>query len=140
MSDVDALACVLDERYGMDGWAMWRATIGGWVVKIESDKSTHSKPTISQALKAAIDYKPLPVVPRRPSLFSADGAGIYKAGKRGWRVEYRGRDCCVWLETKKMAEQWAKQEEERADKAYEDWMANYGWTLGKQEGVDFRYE
>jgi hypothetical protein len=39
-----------------------------------------------------------------------------------------------------MAEQWAKQEEERADKAYEDWMANHGWTLDKQEGVDFRYE
>jgi hypothetical protein len=139
-SDVDALAATLDGKYGPDGWAMWRAAIGGWVVKIECDKSTHSKPTISQALQLAIDHKPLPVVPRRPGLFSADGAGIYKAGKRGWRVEYRGRDCCVWLETKKIAEQWAKQEEERADKAYEYWMTNYGWTLDKQEGVDFRYE
>ena len=139
-SDVDAMVSTLDERYGKNGWDMWRAAIGGWVVKIESDKSTHSKPTIGQALQWAIDHKPLPVVPRRPSLFSADGADIYKAGKRGWRVEYRGRDCCVWLDTKKLAEQWAKQEEERADKAYENWMANYGWTLGKQEGVDFRYE
>jgi hypothetical protein len=139
-SDVDALVAVLDERYGRHNWNLWSASIGGWVVKLNKEKTSHYGDTIGEALQAAIDYKPLPVVPRRPSLFSADGAGIYKAGKRGWRVEYRGRDCCVWLETKKMAEQWAKQEEERADKAYEDWMANYGWTLGKQEGVDFRYE
>jgi hypothetical protein len=139
-SDVDALAAVLDERYGKDGWALWRAAIGGWVVKLDCDKSTHSKPTIGQALQLAIDHKPLPVVPRRPSLFSADGASIYKSGRSGWRVEYKDRDRGVLLKTKKLAEQWAKQEEERADKAYEDWMANHGWTLGKQEGVDFRYE
>jgi hypothetical protein len=138
-SDVDALAVVLDERYGKNGWDMYRGTFF-WIARIDKDGSTHHGDTIGQAIMAAIDHKPLPVVPRRPSLFSADGAGIYKAGKRGWRVEYRGRDCCVWLETKKMAEQWAKQEEERADKAYEDWMANHGWTLDKQEGVDFRYE
>lgn len=67
MSDVDALAATLDERYGAYGWSMWRAAIGGWVVKIECDKSTHSKPTIGQALQLAIDHKPLPVVPRRPT-------------------------------------------------------------------------
>jgi hypothetical protein len=139
MSDVAAMVAELDERYGACGWSMWRAAIGGWFVKIESDKSTHSKPTISQAIKAAIDYKPLPVVPRRPSIFSASGAIVYKVRGGGWGVEYKGRDCYVWLPTKKMAEQWAKQEEERADKAYDDWMANYGWILGKKEGVDFRY-
>ena len=139
-SDVDALVATLDGKYGLDGWSMWRAAIGGWVVKLESDKSTHSRGTISLALQGAVNHKPLPVVPRRPSLFSASGATVYKVSGGGWGVEFQGHDCCVWLPTKKMAEQWAKQEEERADKVYEDWMANYGWTLGKQEGVDFRYE
>jgi hypothetical protein len=122
-SDVDALAATLDERYGMDGWAMWRAAIGGWVVKLESDKSTHSRGTISLALQGAVNHKPLPVVPRRPSLFSADGADVYKSGST-WRV----------------AEEWAKLHEKHIQQAYDDWMTNHGWTLGKQEGVDFRYE
>jgi hypothetical protein len=138
-SDVDAMVQTLDERYGMDGWAMWRAAIGGWVVKIESDKSTHSKPTISQALQAAIDYKPLPVVPRRPSLFSASGADIYKSASL-WRVRYDGRDCCVGARTKRAAWDWCEMTEYANKKAIENWEANYGWTLGKQEGVDFRYE
>jgi hypothetical protein len=139
-SDVDAIAATLDERYGMDGWAMWRTAIGGWVVKIESDKSTHSRDTIGQAMQAAIDHKLLPVVPRKPSLFFADGASIYESGRSGWRVEYKDRDRGVLLKTKELAKQWAKQEEKRASKAYDDWMDNYGWTLGKVEGVDFRYE
>jgi hypothetical protein len=138
-SDVDAMVQTLDERYGMDGWAMWRAAIGGWVVKIESDKSTHSKPTISQALQAAIDYKPLPVVPRRPSLFSASGADIYKSASL-WRVRYDGRDCCVGARTKRAAWDWCEMTEYANKKAIEDWETNHGWTLGKQEGVDFRYE
>jgi hypothetical protein len=139
-SDVDALVATLDGKYGPDGWSMWRAAIGGWVVKLESDKSTHSRGTISQALQGAVNHKPLPVVPRMPGLFFAVGASIYKSGRSGWRVEYKDRDCGVLLKNKKLAEQWAKQNEERVDKAYEDWMANHGWTLGKQEGVDFRYE
>ena len=139
MSDVDAMAATLDERYGAYGWSMWRAAIGGWVVKIESDKSTHSKPTISQALQLAIDHNPLPVVPRRPSIFSASGAIVCKRAG-GWGVEYQGRDCHLLAGTKKLAQQWVKHEEERSWKACEDWMTNHGWTLGKQEGVDFRYE
>jgi hypothetical protein len=139
-SDVDAMAATLDDRYGPGGWDLWRAAIGGWVVKIESDKSTHSRDTIGQALQAAIDYKPLPVVPRRPSLFFADGASIYESGRSGWRVEYKDRDRGVLLKTKKLAEQWAKQEEQRSVEAHSSWMTNYGWTVGKQEGVDFRYE
>ena len=138
-SDVDALVSTLDERYCMDGWAMWRAAIGGWVVKLECDQSTHSKPTISQALQAAIDYTPLPVVPRRPSLFSAAMAREYKSGN-GWRVKYQGRDCGVLLPKKKLANDWAIHEDKRSLEAYNAWMANHGWTLGKQEGVDFRYE
>ena len=139
-SDVDAMVASLDGKYGPYGWSMWRAAIGGWVVKLDCDKSTHSKPTIGQALQLAVDHKPLPVVPRRPSLFSAAGAIVYKVRGGGWGVEYKGRDCYVWLPTKKMAEQWAKQNEDRVDKAYDAWMTNHGWTVGKQEGVDFRYE
>ncbi len=139
MSDVDALAATLDERYGMDGWAMWRAAIGGWVVKIESDKSTHSKPTIGQALQLAIDHKPLPVVPRRPIEFLAANAEIYKSGSL-WRVCYNGRDWCVGARTKRAAWDWCEMTEYANKKEIENWEANYGWTLGKQEGVDFRYE
>ncbi len=138
-SDVDALAATLDERYGMDGWAMWRAAIGGWVVKLESDKSTHSRGTISLALQGAVNHKPLPVVPRRPSMFSASGAIVCKRAG-GWGVEYQGRDCHLLAGTKKLAQQWVNHEEERSWKACEDWMTNHGWTLDKQEGVDFRYE
>jgi hypothetical protein len=139
MSDIDALASTLDGKYGPDGWSLWLTAIGGWVVKIESDKSTHSKPTISQALQAAIDYKPLPVVPRRPSLFSASGADIYKSASL-WRVRYDGRDCCVGARTKRAAWDWCEMTEYANKKAIENWEANYGWTLDKQEGVDFRYE
>jgi len=139
MSDVDALASTLDGKYGPDGWSLWLTAIGGWVVKLECDKSTHSKPTISQAIRAAIDHKPLPVVPRRPSLFSASGADIYKSASL-WRVRYDGRDCCVGARTKRAAWDWCEMTEYANKKAIENWEANYGWTLGKQEGVDFRYE
>jgi hypothetical protein len=138
-SDVDEMAATLDGKYGPDGWAMWRAAIGGWVVKIESDKSWHSQPTISQALQLAIDHTPLPVVPRRPSIFSASGT-IVQRSYAGFRVGHNKRDCGVSLKTKKLAEQWAKDQEKQSWEAYDDWMANHGWTLGKQEGVDFRYE
>ena len=138
-SDVDAMVATLDERYGKDGWSMWRAAIGGWVVKLECDKSTHSKDTISEAIKAAIDYKPLPVVPRRPIEFLAANAEIYKSGSL-WRVWYKQRDCCVGARTKRAAWHWCEMTEYANKKAIEDWMTNHGWTLVKQEGVDFRYE
>jgi hypothetical protein len=109
------------------------------VVKLESDKSTHSRGTISQALQGAVNHKPLPVVPRMPIEFLAANAEIYKSGSL-WRVRYDGRDCCVGARTKRAAWDWCEMTEYANKKAREDWIANYGWTLENQEGVDFRYE
>jgi hypothetical protein len=137
-SDVDEMAATLDERYGKNGWDMYRG-IFFWIARIDKDGSTHHGDTIGQAIMAAIDHKPLPVVPRRPSLFSASGADIYKSASL-WRVRYDGRDCCVGARTKRAAWDWCEMTEYANKKAIENWEANYGWTLGKQEGVDFRYE
>jgi hypothetical protein len=138
MSDVDALVATLDERYGRHNWNLWSASIGGWVVKLNKEVSSHYGETISEALQAAIDYKPLPVVPRRPIEFLAANAEIYKSASL-WRVRYDGRDCCVGARTKRAAWDWCEMAEHANKKATEDWETNHGWTLGKQEGVDFRY-
>jgi hypothetical protein len=58
-SDVDALAGVLDERYGKNGWDMYRG-IFFWIARIHKDGSTHQGDTISEAIKAAIDHEPQP--------------------------------------------------------------------------------
>jgi hypothetical protein len=140
MSDVDEMVSTLDERYGRHNWNLWSASIGGWVVKLNKEKTSHYGDTIGEALQAAIDHKPLPVVPRRPSLFFYLDADIYKAGSSGWRIKFDCRDCGACFKTKKAAQQWARQEEERSVSSYNNWVDNHGWTLGKQEGVDFRYE
>ena len=138
-SDVDAMVATLDERYGRHNWNLWSASIGGWVVKLNKEKTSHYGDTIGEALQAAIDYKPLPAVPRRPIEFLAANAEIHKSGSL-WRVCYNGRDCCFGAKTKRAAWDWCEMTEYANKKAIENWMANHGWTLGKQEGVDFRYE
>jgi hypothetical protein len=58
-SDVDEMAATLDERYGKNGWDLYRG-IFFWIARIDKDGSTHHGDTIGQAIMAAIDHKPQP--------------------------------------------------------------------------------
>ena len=94
--------------------------------------------SIVDAFELALSFAPLPVVPRPPKTLQRD---VFKPTRSGnkWRLLYLGSDCCVSCDTKKAVETAADIMSGHSITEYRNWHVRHGWTLGKKEGVDFRY-
>lgn len=145
-SPIDGLADQLDAMH--PGWDIYRTAMGQWCVVIcdrgaPGDRDSHriSGDSLVDVLSQAVEYRFLPVVPRCPDPFDPDRAVIEKSGNE-WHAYYDGdrrRSLGTTKTKKRMVEAltaWA----EHTERIREEWMQQYGWTLTKTEGVDFRYE
>lgn len=125
-------------------WDLYRAALGGWrfVGEVDSQRCEISACGIVEALTRAITWRPLPVVPRQVKRVSRQDCSVRQSGRR-WMVEHCG-DLIpapyAGFGTKRKAEEWLDQWVTNRNLAADQWRAEYGWTEGKTEGVDFRWE
>ena len=123
-------------------WDLYRAALGGWrfVGAVDSQRCEISACGIVEALTRAITWQPLPVVPRPVKWVYRADCGLRKEGRR-WIVQYHGSPVgSPWIARKQDAERWADAWVESTNRRAAQWRAEYGWTEGKTEGVDFRWE
>lgn len=109
-----------------------------WLVGIEKDgkHKEFAAARLEYALQEAIDYKWLPLVPKRPQRYE------YTVQKRynGQYAIMRNGVTSISFRLKREAESYLKKFIERDEKAIKEWEEKYAWTLTKQEGVDFEYK
>lgn len=144
--DVDELARRLDARWDSERvrWDVYRNALQEWAVKVESGRQTKvfSGPALAPVLSDALAWKPLPVVPRNPAkVLGVDP--VMEVTKspfgNGWVVSGQGWFTTA-VKTKKEAQASLKKLQELHRERCAAWLRDYGWTLTKTEGVDFRYE
>ena len=109
-----------------------------WLVGIEKDgkHKEFAAARLDCALQEAIDYKWLPLVPKRPQRHE------YTVQKR-YNGEYEILRNGHWMmRTDKnwKVEKYIKKRIGRDAIAIQEWNRQYAWTLTKQEGVDFEYK
>lgn len=132
------LVARLDETHG-NSWQIWRAAMGQWCVQIpraDGQRQTVDAPDLDAALLAAIEWRDLPTIPRRPE-------PIYelrpvKDGSK-WRLTQNGSDGGGNIATKTRALELVASRKARAEKNCADWDEKYGAVASGVEGVDFRY-
>lgn len=136
------LASQLDAKFVR--WDCYRGMSGDWLVNGESHGSGHKDvntagPDLITAMQAAVDFVVLPRVPRRPTVYLANGFAPVKMPS-GWGLQYAGEPwfgLCV--ATKKRAVEAGQKIAARSQADHAEWMDKHGWTLSKTEGVDFRW-
>ena len=138
--DVDKLAAELDNRSNIERWDVYRSAMKKWCVSIHfgGDFRQFSDTSLSNAMQSALAFQILPEIPRQPELI---GLSLFSTKKDGskWQLMYDGKFLCGNIKTKKEALANAEKFVDNNQKAREAWNAEYSWTYGKTEGVDFRY-
>ena len=140
--DVQQLIDKLDSKAPQQ-WDVYRAALGHWVAKIKLSGQTYetSNNLLGAALTEILEWVPLPVVPRRKPVINVDDCSYEKGsyGQRPWEIRWAGRSLGPPFATKKDAQTYAALCADRSSEAAEEWIEHYGWSLGKIEGVDFRF-
>src|SRR5574343_1429693 len=125
----EPLVRILDERYqhvkASVPWCIYRASTGEWIVMI-TDR-TFPGETIEEALAKAVDYVPLPEIPRRPKELNVDEFEPRKSGKC-WHLYY-GDDFQGVLKSKRDCLKVAPKIVARSMQAALDWDAKYSSYL-----------
>jgi len=136
---VDEIHSAMDQKFVK--WDVYRSAGREWVLTAEMPTGQTFHETNSQyvmVLVKALCWVPLPLVPRPPQKLCRNGFVIAKLGPK-WRAAYDGRDCGVSCGTKREVEQFADRAVARSNLDSDIWDATHGWTIGKTEGVDFRW-
>lgn len=135
---VNKLAEQLDEKFGT--WNLWRTAMGEWHISAKqgSQEFTETCPTITDALKGALHWRAIPLVPRERRIMSDELFEVCKNGSK-WRLNYDGRDWGVQFDRKRDAEKYIAKRVELSVSEHRNWESMYGWTKNATEGVDFRY-
>jgi hypothetical protein len=135
------LFALLDAKFRM--WDIYKTAMNEWCFSgtfSDGDgKFSCTRDSVIDALVDAIEFIPLPTVPRRPNVYDRKAFLPYKDGYK-WRLRYLGKDFGVLTQTKTQAEQAADKIAEHSRESHERWMIAYGWTIDKVEGRDFRYK
>lgn len=135
---VDELIEALDAKHPM--WEMWRTADKQWVSRDSYNGQIHVAASLAECLQLLLDWVPLPVVPRQPTLLFLD---LFVARKDWayWSLRYDGRDHSHHYKTKKDAMRCAEQECERASKRCAEWADKYSELVARgQLGIDYRWE
>jgi hypothetical protein len=121
-------------------WTAWPTAMKEWHFQAEQEGAHFSinSTTISEAFIAALEWKPLPVVPRCPRQMYQGRFRLVKNGSK-WRLLYDDQDCGVQVNTKREAAECVDKFCQRSTNAVSEWQHLYGWTASKTEGVDFRH-
>lgn len=125
-------------------WHIYRTAMGDWHLKGEQSTQVCeiTADGFVEAIKKALQWRALPLVPRPQERLNRDGFRVTKISgdsRRGkWLVSYLGNDRGRFF-TKKEAEAFADRQTEFSRAAADGWEISYGWARGKSEGVDFRW-
>ena len=121
-------------------WTAWPTVLKEWHFNGEQNGSKFSVncQTISEAFEAALEWRPLPVVPCPPRQLFQGRFRVVKSGTK-WRLLYDNQDVGVQVNTKREAGEAVDKFCQRSIVAYSQWNHTHGWVLVKNEGVDFRY-
>jgi hypothetical protein len=136
--DIEELIKQLDQAH--PGWDIYRSVAHQWIITVNSDgqKFVAKAIPMAEAFAKAIAWVPLPLVPVKPPVFSADDFRIIKCGSK-WEIGHRGSFFSGNYPTKKLATQRMNQTLENYENAAQDWEEEWGWVKHKTEGVDFRF-
>ena len=137
---IEELSSELDAKFGQN-WHVWRTALGRWCFRGHLDGQVCEPVThgLASCLWQAARWKPLPVVPREPKVYTQSLFKPYKNGSK-WRLLYDRTDCGVQFSTKRETLKYAEKCVHSSEVARMDWMDEYAWTGFKSEGIDFRYE
>ena len=129
----------LDKQY--PGWDLYRTAMRQWAVTIAAEGQSYqgSKPTIDEALAAALAWVPLPLVPPMPTVYEESEFDVGKRGSR-WAITRNGNFFFGNYQTKKAATQALSQILEVNSQKVIQWEEEWGCTRQMVEGVDFRYQ
>lgn len=131
-----------------DGWVMWRAPDGRIILQLHNGKLSEclEGATLSEVLRKADGYKPLPRLKRRPKRFVAADWEPAKVGKR-WQPRFikYGIDCPLmecYLKTRKECQETIDRFDRLSRERQEQWDAEFSKMFpdGATEGVDYRWE
>lgn len=140
MKTPDELVSILDEKYG-NKWDLWRTALLAWCARIkrDSEQQVFDGATLQEALSKAVEFIPLPEIPRQPAAIFRNGFTVKKDGSK-WVLLYRDYTWHASISTKRMAEELADNHVKRNTTAREDWEQDYG-SMARHgvEGVTFRY-
>jgi hypothetical protein len=132
LDDLELLETALD---GRGEWDVWRQRTGRWVIQLSAlpTKPTFASHSLFDAMRQAIDYKPLPICPRRPSVLTC-AEPVKRWGK--W---------IVWdhyhFNTKRQATEFRDTQIARRQSDIDRWVLEVlPLTEGRQEGVDFLWD
>jgi hypothetical protein len=134
----DELIAALDAKFPK--WELWRTADKEWACRAFHGDEVQGATTLSLALQCLLEYKPLPRVPRRPTLLSLD---LFTARRNGsyWNLFYDGRDWSYRHKTKKEAMQCAEKLCDASSKRCAEWADKYGELVARgKEGIDYRWE
>jgi len=138
-AELEGMVLAMDAKFRK--WDVYRSAFGEWILTAEDQGGQvfrEANPQFVMALTKALCWVPLPLVPRRPQRLYRAGFVAKKSGSK-WRIDYEGRDAGVLCGTKKQVEEYADRAVARSVFDSDIWDATHGWTIGKTEGVDFRY-
>lgn len=136
----DELVEQIDSKYGM--WDLYRAALGQWIVSLTlSDGSRRQVEgdTISEALRDAAAFKPLPLVPTRPRrYFESDFSTVRDKNEYALHIDgqffqrYKTKRECSLLTSSLI---------DRSQAAETQWLEKHGKLVADGEpGVDFEWE
>jgi len=131
------LVDILDARYGQK-WDLYRLALGGWGVKLPGESEVMTAEAIEAALGKAVEFTPLPRIPRVPTLLFENSFEVVKSGSH-WDIHYNGGYYCGSIKTKTKAKAVIAHHVQMAEKAYLDWRAEFGHYRLSDEGVTFRW-
>lgn len=135
----DPVCAAMDRRF--EWWDLYRTVDGRWIVRVRQNgrEESFDNRSLLFALKAAMEWKCLPQVPRRPALLIREEFQPVKNGSK-WRLQYERQDWGIQVRTKAEAVGFIDRAMQTNIRAVEAWDEVYGWTRSKTEGVDFEWK
>lgn len=139
---INELAAKMRNKF--DLWQLYPTGGQKWCVRgvIGEQVFMETFPGLTEALTAALDWVPMPVIPRRPMRYVKNFMEARKDqwGKK-WELWHSGRRVAGCLfKTKKAAMAAAETIVDRSNREADQWEEKYGELALKVDGVDFRYE
>jgi hypothetical protein len=132
-----SLAAELTARDPM--WSIYPAADGALILRAHGlTYSTRDHASIKDLLRAALAYKPIPVIPRQPCYLDRSAVTIRKSGSK-WEAATPVGNFCN-MKTKREAEAAVDRLEIRMRESRDWWFEQYAHTVAEGvEGVDYVY-
>ena len=135
---VDEIIAELDARF--PAWELWRTADREWACRSSVGDQVQGAASLELALKSLLYYKPLPRIPRRPTLLMINRFTAQQSGSK-WSLLYDGRGYSYDFATKKQAMTYAGTMSRMSSINFKSWHMKYSEIVASgKEGIDFIWE